>query len=101
MITVVRSNLAQDVCPNDAVFVARPQDALVVYPDEAVASGIWVFEQATASEHEAPETFRCARGVRCQGIPICLNDIPGTVYCCRPGMSQDYLWMAVECINAA
>src|SRR5262249_42708944 len=99
--TAVRGNLTQDLCPDDAVFVARPQDALVIYPDEAVTRRIWVLEQAAASEHEAPETFRCTWRVRRQGILICLYNCSGTVYGCCPSMSHNYVGVLVERIDAA
>jgi hypothetical protein len=43
VVTAERSHPAQDVGPDDAVFVACPEDATVVDADEAVGVGIVVF----------------------------------------------------------
>src|SRR5262245_38029890 len=101
VIAAERGHTAQDVRADDAVFVARPEDAAVVDPDEAVGVGVAALEQAAASEQDASEALRRPRRVRCQRVLERLRNVARLVDRRFPGVSKNYLRVRVERVDAA
>ena len=95
----VRGDTAHDVRSDDAVFVARPEDSLIVNPDESAHIGVPAFEQPAASEQDAAKPFRRVRGIRRQRVLERLGYRTGGVDRCFPCVSQYDIGVLVERVD--